>query len=148
MTLFGNGRKSSQVIKQVAVEQSTKKITLRDFVQNDEKLYDALQTFLLGDPKRQLPLLGSTDSLLSKANEQRANGENIQARLNYETAAKIELYRQNKEGLEKFLRLADETTGNGERGKVLIETMLAKVDEALRISKEYYYSAKTREPVV
>jgi hypothetical protein len=143
MTLFGNGKKSSQVIKQITTEQPAKKIGLKDFIPNNEKLYDALQTFLLGDPKRQLPLLGSVDSLLEKANEQRANGENLQARLNYETAAKIELYRQNKEGLEKFLRLANEMSRNGERNKPLIETMLANVDEALRISKEYYYPPKS-----
>ena len=141
MTLFG--KKNSQVVKQVAVEQVPKKITLKDLVPNNEKLYEALQTFLLADPKRQLPLLGSTDLLLARGNEERANGDNSKARFDYETAAKIELYNQNKEEFGKFLRLANETSANGERGKDLLETMLAKLDEAMRISKEYYHPAKS-----
>lgn len=128
-------------MKQVAIEQAARVTTLKDLVPNDGKLYEALQTFLLADPKRQLPLLGSTDSLLARANENRANGENFKARFSYETAAKIELYKQNREEFGKFLRLANETCGNGERGKEFLETMLANVDEAMRVSREYYDQA-------
>jgi len=134
MTLFGNGKRNSQPIKEV----KPAKITLRDLVPNDEKLFAAMQTFLLGDPKRQLPLLGTTDSLQIKGDQEKSRGENSRARFDYETAAKIELYRMNKETFEKFLRLASGVTDSGDRDKVLLETLIANEDEALRISKEYY----------
>ena len=134
MTLFGNGKRNSQPIKEV----KPAKITLRDLVPNDEKLFAAMQTFLLGDPKRQLPLLGTADSLQIKGDQEKSRGENSRARFDYETAAKIELYRMNKETFEKFLRLASDVTESGDRDKVLLETLIANEDEALRISKEYY----------
>ena len=79
MTLFGNKRKA-EATKQIQ-EQSPKKLTLKDLVPNDEKMYLAMQTFLLGDPERQLPMLGSTDSLLAKGDQDKANGEKLRARM-------------------------------------------------------------------
>ncbi len=141
MTLFGNKRKA-EATKQIQ-EQSPKKLTLKDLVPNDEKMYLAMQTFLLGDPERQLPMLGSTDSLLAKGDQDKANGEKLRARMSYETAAKIEIYKQNKDGAEKCLRLAKEVTENEDR-RALLETMLANMDEVLRISKLYTSSATHR----
>jgi hypothetical protein len=137
MTLFGNGKKNSRAVI-VEPNPIPKSISLRDLVPNNEKLYEAMQTFLLGDPKRQLPLLGSTDSLLIKGDQEKSSGDNSRARFDYETAAKIELYRRNKETFEKFLRLASSVTENGDRDKAFLETLIANEDEALRISKEYY----------
>ena len=142
MTLFG--KRSSPATKQVVDDaRPAKKITLRDLVPNDEKLYVAMQTFLLGDPKRQLPLLGTSDSLLIKGDEEKSRGENSMARFDYETAAKIELYRMNRQAFEKFLRLANDIAVSGDRDKVFLETLIANEDEALRISKEYYREKST-----
>jgi hypothetical protein len=102
-----------------------------------------MQTFLLGDPERQLPMLGSTDTLLAKGDQEKANGEKLRARMNYETAAKVEIYKQDKEGVEKCLRLAIEVTENEDR-KALLNTMLANLDEVLRISKLYSGSVTHR----
>src|ERR1700733_12328082 len=73
MPLFGNKRKS-ETANQLQ-EQVPKKPTLKDLVPNDQNMYLALQTFLLGDPVRQLPMLGSTDSLLAKGDQEREKGE-------------------------------------------------------------------------
>ena len=142
MPLFGSKHKP-EAAKQIQ-EQVPKKLTLKDLVPNDEKMYLALQTFLLGDPERQLPMLGNTDALLAKGDQDKANGEKLKARMNYETAAKIEIYKQNKELVEKSLRLSKEVTENGDPRRELLETMLANIDEVLRISKLYSNSVAHR----
>jgi hypothetical protein len=138
MTLFGNGKRNSQTKSQALEQPQPRRTTLKDLVPNNDNLYVALQTFILGDPKRQLPLLGTTDSLLTKGDDEKAKGKNPQARFDYETAAKIELFKQNREAFEKFLRLANDMTAESEREKTILQTMLANMDAALRISKEYY----------
>ncbi len=136
MTFFGNKKKSTGA-SQIPV-QVVKKDILRDLVPNDEKLYIALQTFLLGDPTRQLPMLGSVDSLLTKGDEDKAKGNNWKARLNYETAAKIEIYKNNREDAEKFLRLAEGIAESNEANRVLLGTLLENMDRVMEISKVYY----------
>jgi hypothetical protein len=138
MTLFGNKKKPEGAL-QVPV-QVVKKDILRDQVPNDEKMYLALQTFLLGDPARQLLMLGSVDSLLTKGDEDKAKGNNWRARINYETAAKIEIYKNNKEDAEKFLRLAEGLTDSNEANRVILRTLLENMDRVMEISKQYYAS--------
>jgi len=144
MTFFGSKKKS--VAPQQ--EQIPKKLTLKDLVPNDEKLYTALQTFLMGDPMRQLPLLGNVDSLSSRGDLEKTNGEKFKARLDYETAARIAIYKLDKGGAEKFLSLARDLADNGESSRVLIETMLANIDEVLRISKLYYNSVVPHPKII
>ena len=145
MTFFGSKRKS-QATPQIQ-EQIPHKQTLKDFVP-DEKLYTALQTFLMGYSSGRLPMLGTVDSLLLKADLEKANGERFKARLDYETAARIEIYRLDKGETERFLALSRDMTENCESNRVVIETMLANVDEVLRISKLYYSSIAPHAKVV
>jgi hypothetical protein len=138
MTFFGSKKKAegkSQVQLQVP-----RKDPLRELVPNDEKLYLALQTFLLGDPNRQLPMLGSVDSLSLKADEERAKGDKWKARINYETAARIEIFIEDRAGAEKFLRQAEEFAEVGGQNRVMLETLLKNMDEVMRISKMFYSS--------
>jgi hypothetical protein len=143
MTLFGSKRKS-ETANQLQ-EQVPKKPTLKDLVPNDQKMYLALQTFLLGDPVRQLPMLGSTDSLLAKGDQERAKGEISKARMNYDTAIKMEIFKQNKDIVEKIIRLAEQVTNEQDPHRQLLETMLGNLDEVLRISKLYYISVAHRK---
>jgi hypothetical protein len=130
MTFFGN-KKKSEGARQIPV-QVAKKDTLRDLVPNDEKMYMALQTFLLGDPERQLPMLGNVDSLLARGDEDKATGNKWKARINYETAAKIEIYKNNKEDAEKFLRLAEALTESNEVNRAMLSTLLENMDRVMR----------------
>lgn len=139
MNLFGNGKNKSDKESTFQV-QAPRRVTLEDLVPNNEKLLSALQTFLLGDPKRQIPLLGTINSLLLKGEQDKARGEILRARINYETAAKIEIYNRNKEGAEKFLRLADGVAERASPYQAIIETMLTDLDEVMRVSKQYYDS--------
>jgi len=139
MTLFGNKHKSEAGMQ--VQELAPKRLTLKDLVPNDEKMYLALQNFLLGDPERQLPMLGSTETLLARGDQDRAKGEKLKARMSYETAAKIEIYKQNRENVEKVIRLAKDVTDDRDPHLEFFDTMLANLDEVLRISREY--SAQT-----
>jgi hypothetical protein len=103
----------------------------------DPKLYGALQNFLIVDPKRQLPLFDDVSSLLSKGDAAKAQGNNLTARVDYEVAAKIEIYKQNKDSATSFLVLAEGVTDRGEQHFGYQETMLADMDKVLQISKAY-----------
>src|ERR1700730_7574244 len=102
MTFFGSKKKKPEAAKlvqqQVLVTPSSR---LKDFIPNDEKMFVALQNFLLADPERQVAMLGDTDLLVTKGDAAKARGDKLVARMSYETAAKIEIYKQNKESAEK-----------------------------------------------
>jgi hypothetical protein len=110
---------------------------LKELVQSDE-MYFAIELFLLGDPKRQIEQLGDAESLLNKGDEAKSENDLIRARYNYETAAKIEMYRQHKEGLRRCLVLAQEVTEENDKHFGFQRTILDNTDQALGISKLYY----------
>jgi hypothetical protein len=110
---------------------------LKQLVRSDE-MYDAIEFFLLGDPNRQIEQLGDIDGVLEKGNQAKAQSDYVKARYNYETAAKILMYRQNKEGLRKCLVLAQEVTEESDKHFAFQRTILDNLDEALSVSKKYY----------
>ncbi|MHB8566508.1 MAG: hypothetical protein ACYC7D_09745 [Nitrososphaerales archaeon] len=108
---------------------------LMRLVTNDQKMYAALQNFLLVAPERQIPQLGEASSLVAKGDAARTIGNNLAARADYETAAKIEIYNQNKEGATSCLIRAEGVSE--QQHHEFQETMLADMDQVLRISKAY-----------
>lgn len=60
----------------------------------------------------------------------------LEARADYETAAKIEIYKQNKEDAISCLKLAEAVSEEQQHQ----ETMLADIDGVLRIYKAYQSS--------
>jgi len=112
---------------------------LRKLVQNDDsKLYFAMETFLLEDPASQIPVLGEPPTLIGKADQERAKGNSIIARVNYETAAKIAIYNQDREVTRKSLGLAQEVTNKDDKHLEIQSTMLDNLDEVMRVANEYY----------
>jgi len=122
-------------------------LRLRQLAPNDEKLYLALENFLLADPKTQIPNFGGdSDSLIEKGDEARSRGNKMMARANYETAAKIAIFKQNRDRAIRFLALAEEVTETEDtKHSELHKTILANMDKVLRISKEYYRSTHLTE---
>jgi hypothetical protein len=116
---------------------------LKRILCNDDKLYLALENFLLGDPKSQTSEFGdgNSDSLLANGNEARAKGFKKAARAYYETSAKIEIYKQDKDRVISSLLLAEEVTEDVEHSE-FHKIILANMDKVLRISKEYYESVQ------
>jgi hypothetical protein len=100
-------------------------------------MFAALQNFLIVDPERQIPLLDSVTTLLAKGDAAKAQGNRLTARTDYEIGAKIEIYKQNKEGARSFLVLAEGVSDKGQPHYEYQETMLADMDKVLRISNEF-----------
>ena len=111
---------------------------LRQLVNNNDELYLAMENFILGDPERQISELGDPKSIVSKGDEEKSRGEYIMARANYETAAKVEIYNQNKDGARKALLLAQEVTDESDNHHKYQETMLTHLDDVLRVANAYY----------
>jgi hypothetical protein len=112
-------------------------VRLRQLVSSDD-MYYAIEFFLLGDPKRQIEQLGDVEGVLKKGDEAKSGSDLVKARYNYETGAKIQMYKQNKEGLRRCLVLAQDVTEESDKHFGFQRTILDNIDEALRISKQYY----------
>jgi hypothetical protein len=135
MNFFNRRNHSETVQPQKQPDQPTSRLKL--VVGNNEKMYEAMGTFLLASPEFQIPRLGEVNSHLAKGDKARANGNNMEARVEYETAAKIGIYKQDKESARSCLISADEVSEKEERNHNFHETMLADMDEVMRISKAY-----------
>ncbi len=140
MKLFHRNHPETVLI-QKQLDQPTSR--LRDLVGKDQKMYEALGTFLLAYPERQIGQLGEVSSLLAKGDRARANGNNLAARADYETSAKIEIYKQNRESARSCIISADEVSGNDKQHHEFHETMLADMDAVMRISKAYQSFGKS-----
>ncbi len=68
MALFGSKKRKPEAAVQTVQEQlpTNPNSHLKEFIPNDEKMFTALQNFLLADPERQLPMLGGTDALQAR----------------------------------------------------------------------------------
>jgi hypothetical protein len=109
--------------------------------EHDDKLYQAMEHFLLLEPERQVNQLGGIDALAEDGAKNKERGNYTMARIAYENAAKIAIYQQNKEAARKYLLLADEVTEKDE-DKEIHRRMLDDMDNVLRISREYHERKK------
>ncbi len=126
-------RKEQKESIKVQKEEPVQQTYLKNLPGNNQKLYEALSNFLLADPERQVFQLGTVNSFISKGDVEKANGNNLMACVNYEIAARVEIYKQNKDSVTKCLTLADEVFP-----KETHKTILANMDEVLRIAREYH----------
>lgn len=135
MNLFHRSTKQETVGLHASAPQMVS--SLQKLVSDDPKMLAALQNFLIVDPERQLPLLDNVETLLAKGNAARDQGFDQAARADYEIAAKIEIYKQNKESAASFLVLAEGVSEKLGAHFQYQETLLADMDKALRISLAY-----------
>ncbi len=110
---------------------------LRDLVPNDE-IYEAMENFLLGDPENQIQLLGNPSEILEKGDEAEDKGEDLIARAQFETLAKIAIYQQDKTLAKKSLELASKVTNPADRHARMQKAILDNLDQILAIAKDYY----------
>ena len=100
---------------------------------------------MLADPERQIPQIGSAEEVAQDAAQAEERGDLPDARANYETSAKIEIYRENKEEVCMYLTLADEVAED-ETHKEFHQKLLSNMDQVMRISDDYYRrTAKKRK---
>jgi hypothetical protein len=115
---------------------------LQSLVKSDE-MYYAMEYFLLGDPERQISQLGDSETLLKQGDESKAKDQIVYARTNYETAAKIAIYRGDKEMARKCLVKAQEVTEQDDKRYRLMTTLIDGIDEATSVARSYYNILKT-----
>ena len=138
MNLFHKSPRQETINMQAARGSAQRSLTsLEKLVANDPKMYSALENFLIVDPRRQLPILDDVSVLLAKGNEAKAKGNNQSARVYYEVAAKIEIYKQNMESARSFLILAEQVSDQAGEHYAFQKTMLADMDKVLSISEAY-----------
>ena len=102
-----------------------------------------MQNFLITSPGRQIPQLSGVDSLVAKGDAAKSAGKNLEARVHYETAVRIEIFEQHRESARNCLELADGVSENAPQHHEFHKTMLANMDEVLRVSKAFQSSATT-----
>jgi hypothetical protein len=116
---------------------------LKDLSPNDQ-IYEAMENFLLGDPESQLETLGEPSEIIRQGDEAKGKNEDLIARAQYETAAKVAIYNQNPELTKKSLELAGSVTSPTDRHARMQKTILANLDQIIGIAKDYY---RTKEIV-
>jgi hypothetical protein len=137
---YADGRLENE--KETKITEKTNE-RLRDLAPNDE-LYEAMENFLLGDPKNQIPQLGDPAEILGKEDSTASKGEDLIARAQYETLAKVAIYKQEPELVKKSLDEAAKATNPADRHARMQKTIQNNMDEVLRIAREYY---ETKEAV-
>ena len=116
---------------------------LRDLAPNDE-MYEALENFLLGDPESQIQLLGSEDEIIGKGNEAMAKSEDLIARAQFETMAKVAIYKQDPELARESIELASKVTNPTDRHARMQKTIQNNLPQVIKIAREYY---RTKERI-
>jgi hypothetical protein len=116
---------------------------LKELVPNDA-IYEAMENFLLGDPESQIPQLGSSDVILGKADNATAKGEDLMARAQFETMAKVAIYQQDRELAKKSLELASKVTNPSDRHAWMQKTIMDNLDDVMGIARDYY---RTKEKI-
>jgi hypothetical protein len=129
-------------------EENTKNQQLDNLVKEEasnEKVYKALENFLLADPERQIPLLGGIEGQLAEATAAKNKGDSEVVRGKYETAAKIEIYKRDSEAASKNIDLAEKFTAPDDAlHHEIHRTLLSHLDEVMQISADYYDSLQKR----
>jgi len=129
--------------KEIKIVEKTNK-RLRNLAPNDQ-IYEAMENFLLGDPENQIQLLGTEDEILSTGDEAKNKGEDLIARAQYETMAKVAIYKQDPELARKSLDLATLVTNPADRHARMQKTIQNNMDQVIKIAKDYY---RTKEKIV
>lgn len=129
--------------KEIKIIEKTNE-RLRDLAPND-RIYEAMENFLLGDPENQIQLLGTKDEILGKGDEAKNKGEDLIARAQYETMAKVAIYKQDSELARKSLDLAAQVTDPSDRHARMQKTIQNNMDQVINIARDYY---RTKEKIV
>ena len=105
--------------------------------QGDSEMYEALGNFLYIEPERQLPQIGTTEQQVQRASDAMARGDSLVARVDFETAARIEMYKGNMEKVKTFLEKAQELRDARGEGSRLI--LISNLERAMEIAAQYYH---------
>ena len=97
--------------------------------------------FLYLKPEEQIALIGATEVHYWKATEAIERGDRTMAVVDYETAARIELYRGNRENVRVYLKKAQGLQGRD--GQERLSVLLSNLEKVMTIAKRYYHQGDT-----
>jgi len=122
--------------------ESTEKSLLEELCKSDTELLSVLSHTLLLDPSRLTE--EGIDSYIEKAQMLEKKKGFLGARINYQAAGEIALYKGKLEQAQKFFKKCEELESNPEYKKIFaFFSKKANAEKALKIAKEYY--ARTLE---
>ena len=130
MKLFGRRKRALKSEETPAIEDR-----LTTLCRGDERMHKALSNFLLLRPEEQISQLGPTEALILRADSTEKSNPII-ARANLETAARIELYKGDREKVKLLLERVQRLGTDGEAER---ETIISDLDYAMSIAREYYH---------
>jgi hypothetical protein len=133
-------------VEEEASNHAWRERPLSDFVAKNSAMYRALEFFILLDPEEQVTRLGDPEALRSSADRARALGDNLTARIDYESAAKIALYRQQGDLFAEMLSLAQRVTPGDQTFSEYHRTLLRSSDQAMRVASEVYAERDNLDP--
>jgi hypothetical protein len=121
---------------------------LNELCGGDEELRTALGYFLLHEPQRQIPILGTVNDLIAEAEAALVQGNRMKARIDFETATKIAIYEQDEDSAKKLLTRADEIS-ESELSRKMHQKLLSELGNVMKIAETYYErgtGSKSAEP--
>jgi hypothetical protein len=118
--------------------------SVRDLCGGDKELYDALEHFLLFNPKMILENMGNVPFWLARGDTAKSSGNNLIAAMDYEMAARIACYEEDKETTKNALSSAQSLNPNTEEA-ALDRILLSKLDKVFEISKVHYNTISKAE---
>ena len=131
MKLFRRGKAAAKTEPTTAAQDS-----LSILCQGDEELHYAMSYLVYLKPEEQIALIGATELQVQNAAEAIERGDRTTAVVDYETAARIELYRGNKENARMYLEKAQGLQdGNGRKR---LSTLLSNLEKVMTVAKRYY----------
>ena len=132
MNLIRRGREAAAKTEPTPVAQDS----LSVLCQGDEELHYAMSYFLYLKPEEQIARIGAPELQVQTAMEAMERGDRTMAVVDYETAARIELYRGNKENVRMYLEKA-QGLQDGD-GRERLATLLSNLEKVMTIAKRYY----------
>ncbi|MCL4355037.1 MAG: hypothetical protein JRN25_00035 [Nitrososphaerota archaeon] len=139
MKLFRRGKAAAKTEPTTAAQDS-----LSILCQGDEELHYAMSYLVYLKPEEQIALIGATELQVQNAAEAIERGDRTTAIVDYETAARIELYRGNKENVRMYLEKA-RGLQDGD-GRERLSTLLSNLEKVMAIAKRYYHRGDAPSP--
>ncbi len=122
--------------KEAKQEPAQRRDVVRELCGTNEELHSAMTYVLLLNPERLLELRG-IEALAKSGDEALKAGDNTKARISYETAAKLALWKGQASVAQDYFKKALDVSGSQQR-KTIYETILKQPGEVAKVAAKYY----------
>ncbi len=139
-------KKESEVKERKKTSESVGKSILEELCRGDDELLFALTHTVLIDPER---LYGEgIDFYIEKAEEFEKEKDFLRARINYQAAGEIALYKGDLAQVQKFFKKCAEMESNPEYKKIFeYYSKKTNAEKAVKVAREYYRRTESPEKI-